>query len=186
MNHTIKKVNGFQPQEIASTVAAIQAQPEMAKFQFRARNKWVSGGHNRSVIQDFYGACEEDTSRVEPFVFDNGEPPILLGENKGANPVEFILHGLAGCMTTTLVLHAAANGIQIDHVESFLEGELDVQGFLGLNESVRNGYQAIRASFKIDGDLSDEEREKLLSFLYKSPVFDVITNKVPVAISIQY
>jgi len=180
-----KEVNGFKSQDIIDTVAAIQSNPEIAKFKFRARNKWISGGHNRSSIQDFYGGCAEDTSRTSPFVFDNSEPPILLGNNEGANPVEFILHGLAGCMTTTMMLHAAANGIAVDSVESTLEGKLDVQGFLGLDDSVRNGYQNIKVVFKIEGDLTEEERKQLLSFVYKSPVFDIVTNKVPVAVSVQ-
>jgi uncharacterized OsmC-like protein len=178
-------VNGFKSKDIMDTVGAIQSNPEIAKFKFRARNKWISGGHNRSSIQDFYGGGTEDETRKQPFVFDNSEPPILLGNNEGANPVEFVLHGLAGCMTTTMMLHAAANGIAVDHVESFLEGELDVQGFLGLDESIRNGYQGIKVIFKIEGDLTDEERQKLISFAYKSPVFDIVTNKVPVAISLQ-
>ena len=179
-----KTVNGFKSQDIMDTVGAIQSNPEIAKFKFRARNKWISGGHNRSTIQGFYGACQEDETRQEPFVFDNSEPPILLGNNEGANPVEFILHGLAGCMTTTMMLHAAANGISVDHVESSLEGDLDVQGFLGLDESVRNGYQNIKVNFMIVGNLTEEEKQKLISFAYKSPVFDIVTNKVPVSISL--
>ncbi|WP_242117127.1 OsmC family protein [Aestuariivivens sediminicola] len=180
-----KEINGFRSKDIMDTVNAIQSNPEIAKFKFRARNKWISGGHNRSSIQDFYGACTEDDSRTSPFVFDNSEPPILLGNNEGANPVEFILHGLAGCMTTTMVLHAAANGIPVDHVESFLEGDLDVQGFLGLDDSVRNGYQKIKVKFKIQGNLTEEQKNQLMTFVYKSPVFDIVTNKIPVAVSLQ-
>ena len=179
-----KEVNGFKSQDIMDTVGAIQSNPEIAKFKFRARNKWISGGHNRSSIQGFYGGCVEDTTRTNPFVFDNSEPPILLGNNEGANPVEFILHGLAGCMTTTMMLHAAANGISVDHVESSLEGDLDVQGFLGLDDSVRNGYQNIKVTFMIEGDLTEEEKNQLISYAYKSPVFDIVTNKVPVAVSL--
>ena len=180
-----KEVNGFKSQDIMDTVGVIQSNPEIAKFKFRARNKWISGGHNRSTIQDFYGACTEDDTRKEPFVFDNSEPPILLGNNEGANPVEFILHGLAGCMTTTMVLHAAAKGMSVDHVESFIEGGLDVQGFLGLDDSVRSGYQNIKVVFKIEGDLTEEEKNQLISYAYKSPVFDIVTNKVPVAVELQ-
>ncbi len=178
-------VNGFKSQDITDTLEAITSNPEIAKFKFRARNKWISGGHNRSTIKDFYGGCVEDQSRKEPFVFDNSEPPILLGNNEGANPVEFVLHGLAGCMTTTMALHAAANGIAVDHIESVLEGDLDVQGFLGLDETVRNGYQKIKVDFKVKGNLTEEEKQKLISFAYKSPVFDIVTNKVPVALSLQ-
>lgn len=177
-------VNGFKTQEIMDTVRAIQSKPEIGEFRFRVKNQWISGGHNRSTIKEFYGGCAEDESRAEPFVYDNSEPPILLGNNEGANPVEFILHGLAGCMTTTMTLHAAANGIAVDHIESCLEGDIDVKGFLGLDESVRNGYQNIRVKFKIEGDLTEEERKTLLSYAYKSPVFDIVTNKVPVALDL--
>ncbi len=178
-------VNGFKSQDILDTVGAIQQNPDIAKFNFRVRNKWISGGHNQSAIKDFYGGCVEDESRQEPFVYDNSEPPILLGNNEGANPVEYILHGLAGCMTTTMMLHAAANGIHVDHVESHLEGDIDVQGFLGLNDSVRNGYQNIRVNFRILGDLTEEEKQKVKSFALKSPVFDIVSNKVPVSLIIE-
>jgi uncharacterized OsmC-like protein len=144
------------------------------------------GGISTGVIQDFYGGGKEDDSRKEPFVLDNSEPPILLGNNEGANPVEYILHGLAGCMTTTMVLHAAANNIPLESVESVLEGDMDVQGFLGLNDKVRNGYQHIRVTFNIKGDLTDEQKKKLESFVRMSPVFDIVTNKVPVMVKLQY
>jgi len=184
METLTKTINGFKAEEIIATVQTLQNDPSLATFQFRARNKWMKGGHNRSTIQDFYGAGAEDTSRKKPFVFDNGEPPILLGNNEGANPVEYVLHALAGCMTTTMVLHAAANGIELKSVESTLEGDLDVQGFLGLNKEVRNGYQKIRVKFKVDGDLTSEQREMLYAFTQMSPVFDVVTNSVPVTIEL--
>lgn len=179
-------INGFSMEDIMGTVKAIQTNPDIARFEFRVKNKWIDGGHNRSWIQDFYGGGQEDKSRTVPFVHDNSEPPILLGNNEGANPVEYILHGLAGCMTTTMVLHAAANGIMLTSVESRLEGDLDVQGFLGLNDMVRNGYQNIRVSFTIKGDLTDAEKQMLESFVQKSPVFDIVTNSVPVSISLNY
>jgi uncharacterized OsmC-like protein len=180
------RINGFDLNDIVSTVEAIQTDPSIATFEFRAHNKWIQGGHNRSTIQGFYGGGQEDLSRKKPFVLDNSEPPILLGNNEGANPVEYILHGLAGCMTTTMVLHAAANNIQLESVESWLEGDLDVQGFLGLNDKVRNGYQQIRVTFTIKGDLKEEEKQKLESFVRMSPVYDIVTNKVPVVVKLQY
>jgi uncharacterized OsmC-like protein len=180
METIVKTVNGFSQDEIFATLETLKKDPKLADFKFRASNKWMNGGHNRSSIQGFYGGGQEDASRTKPFEFDNGEPPILLGNNEGANPVEYVLNALAGCMTTTLVLHAAAHGIQLDSVESTLEGDLDVQGFLGLDENVRNGYKEIRVKFKVEGDLSEEDKKKLYSFTQKSPVFDVITNKVPV------
>lgn len=180
METTVKQINGFSQDEIFATLDTLKSDPELAGFQFRASNKWINGGHNRSSIQGFYGGGQEDNSRTTPFVFDNGEPPILLGDNEGANPVEYVLNALAGCMTTTMVLHAAAHGIQLDSVESTLEGDLDVQGFLGLDENVRNGYKEIRVKFKVQGDLTEEDKQKLYSFTQNSPVFDVITNRVPV------
>jgi len=180
-----RKVNGFKLEEIQETLQALQQNPEIAKFKFRAKNKWIHGGHNRSTIQGFFGGGKEVDSRREPFVFDNGEPPILLGTNEGANPVEFVLHALAGCTTTTMVLHAAARGMAIESVESELEGDLDVMGFLGLNENVRNGYQEIRINFKITGDLTEDQKQELISFTKNSPVYDVVTHGVPVKISLK-
>jgi uncharacterized OsmC-like protein len=169
-------VNGFRTEEISGTIKAIQENPEIAKFKFRARNKWITGGHNQATIQDFFGGCQEDTSRDKAWVMDNGEPPILLGNNEGANPVEYLLSALSGCMTTTMALHAAARGMEIESIESKFEGDIDVQGFLGLNDMVRNGYQQIRVTFDIKGDLTDEQKQELMMFTRKSPVFDVVTN----------
>jgi uncharacterized OsmC-like protein len=180
METIVKTINGFSQDEIFTTLETLKEDPKLADFQFRASNKWINGGHNRSSIKGFYGAGQEDTSRTKPFIYDNGEPPILLGNNEGANPVEYILNALAGCMTTTMVLHAAAHGIRLNSVESTLEGDLDVQGFLGLDENVRNGYREIRVKFRVEGDLTDEDKEKLHSFIQQSPVCDVITNKVSV------
>ncbi|MCB0555090.1 MAG: OsmC family protein [Phaeodactylibacter sp.] len=118
-------------------------------LRFRAKNQWIDGSHNHTTIKEFYGGRQEDTSRTVPFVFDNDEPPILLEDNKGANPVEFILHGLAGCLASSMILHAAAREIPVEKVESALEGELDVQGLRGLDDSARNGYEGIRVTFRL-------------------------------------
>lgn len=179
------KVNGFSPEEITGTVNAIQANPEIARFKFRARNKWVTGGHNRATVKDFYGGGQEDTSRKKAWVFDNGEPPILLGSNEGANPVEYLLSALSGCMTTTMALHAAARGIEIESIESKFEGDLDVQGFLGLNDKIRNGYQHIRVSFDIKGNLTEAQKQELISFTKMSPVYDVVTNGTHVDVNLE-
>lgn len=178
------KVNGFNTEEITETVHAIKANPEIAKFEFRVRNKWVTGGHNRATVKEFYGGCQEDNSREKAWVFDNGEPPVLLGHNEGANPVEYLLSALSGCMTTTMALHAAARGIEVESIESRFEGDIDVQGFLGLNDKVRNGYQQIRVTFKIKGDLTESQREELISFTKMSPVYDVITNGTSVDVKL--
>jgi len=175
-------VNGVNITALGETVTAVQGQPEIAKFQFRAKNKWQTGGHNRTEIKGFYGACQEDTTRTEPFVLDNAEPPVLLGEDQAPNPVEYVLHALAGCMTTTMVYHAAARGINIESVETELEGDLDLHGFLRLDENVRNGYQNVRVMFKVKSDATPEQLKDLARL---SPVFDIVSNPVPVVVELE-
>ncbi len=176
-------INGLNSIQMYETIAAIKNQPEIAKFQFRLKNQWIGGGENHSTIKDFYGAGQEDTSRREPFVFVNGEPPVLLGNNEGANPVEFLLHALAGCVTTTLILHAAARGIKIQELSTSLEGNIDLHGLLGLDESVSPGYEQIRIKMNVKADCSDEELDKLLAFTKEhSPVCQSVCRPVPVSI----
>jgi uncharacterized OsmC-like protein len=178
-----KTMNGVNLDQLFSTINTIQETPQLAGFKFRASNRWINGGHNRTTIKDFYGAGQEDTSRAEPFVMDNDEPAVLLGTDNGANPVEFVLHALAGCLTTSLIYHAAAQGIRIDEVESQFEGDLDLQGFLGLSDEVRNGYENIRVTFKITADAPQEKLEELCRLAQKrSPVFDIVSNPVPISV----
>jgi uncharacterized OsmC-like protein len=174
-------VNGVDVDRMGTTIQAIQQNPSLAAFRFRADNRWIDGGHNRSTIQSFYGAGQEDTVRTEPFLLDADEPPVLLGKDQGANPVEYVLHALAACLTTSLVYHAAARGIHIESVESTLEGDLDLQGFLGISNQVRKGYKAIRASITVKSDASPEQLKELAKF---SPVYDIVSNPVPVSIQI--
>jgi uncharacterized OsmC-like protein len=172
-------LNGLDTARMSQTVEAIKSQPSLAQFQFRAQNRWLNGGANRSTIQGFYGAGREDDSRREPFFFTNGEPPVLLGDNEGANPVEFLLHGLAGCVTTTIVLHATARGITIRELSTELEGEIDLRGLLGLDESVPSGYREIRIKLHIDADCSDEELDDLIAFAHgHSPVCSTVCRPV--------
>jgi uncharacterized OsmC-like protein len=180
---TSPKLNGIDRTRLQETVEAIQAKPALARFQFRARNQWIEGGANRSTIRDFYGAGREDDSRSQPFVFMNGEPPVLLGANEGANPVEFLLHALAGCVTTTLVLHAAARGIRIDAISTELEGEIDMQGLLALDGSVSPGYEQIRIKMAVQADCPDEELDELLGFARAhSPVCQSVCRPVPIVV----
>jgi uncharacterized OsmC-like protein len=181
--HVTKKLNGVPLAQMMETVAAIKDSPSLAQFQFRARNKWIDGGENRSTIQGFYGAGREDDSRAEPFVFTNGEPPVLLGANEGANPVEFLLHALAGCVTTTMVVHAAARGIRLTELSTELDGDIDLQGFLGLDEGTFPGYEGIRIRMNVKADCSDAELEDLLEFARgHSPVCSTVCRPVPVVI----
>jgi uncharacterized OsmC-like protein len=176
-------MNGLSAQAIVDTVGAIQADPGLARFQFRARNKWIDGGVNRSTIRDFYGCRREDDSRSADFVFTNGEPPVLLGANEGANPVEFLLHALAGCVTTTFVLHASARGITIEQMSTELEGDLDLRGLLGLDDSVSPGYEQIRIKMSVKADCSDAQLDDLMAYTQQhSPVCNTVCRPVPVMI----
>jgi uncharacterized OsmC-like protein len=176
-------VNGLDMKAAVATVEAIRQNPELAQFRFRARNQWIGGGENVSTIRDFYGVGCEDDSRTADFVFTNGEPPVLLGHNEGANPVEFLLHALAGCVTTTLVLHAAVRGITITSLSTMLEGDIDVQGLLGLDDSLSPGYRQIRIRMEVTADCPDEELDELLAYTQAhSPVCNTVCRPVPVTI----
>ncbi len=175
-------VNGVDVGAVQGTVNAIEKAPDLAKSKFRAHNKWIKGGHNRSTINGFYGAGQENY-RSKPFVLDADEPPILAGEDRGANPVEHLLNALAACMTTTMVYHAAIRGIKLEEVESNLEGDIDLRGFLGLSDEVRRGYQEIRVNFKVKTDA--ENVEKLKAFSRLSPVYDVVSNGTRVIVQIE-
>ncbi|MGD9884393.1 MAG: OsmC family protein, partial [Reyranella sp.] len=173
--------NGLDLAQMSGTLDAIRAQPALAQFRFRASNRWIGGGENRSTIRDFYGCGGEDTSRTAAFEFTNGEPPVLLGCNEGANPVEFLLHALAGCVTTTTVLHATARGITIRSLSTELEGDIDLQGLLGMDDQVPAGYREIRIRMTIDADCSDAELDDLLAFAHgHSPVCTTVCRPVPV------
>ena len=176
-------LHGLDTQKMVETVGALTANPTLARFEFRARNRWISGGENRSTIKDFYGAGAEDMSRHEAFEFTNGEPPVLLGGNEGANPVEFLLHALAGCVTTTTVLHASARGIEIEPLSTRLVGDLDIQGLLALGD-VPAGYQGIRIEMDIKAkNASDADLDDLLQFARAhSPVCNTVCRPVPVVV----
>jgi uncharacterized OsmC-like protein len=181
-----KVVNGVNVDQLFGTIEAIKGTPSIARFHFRATNSWIDGGHNRSTIKEFYGAGQEDLSRAKAFVMDADEPAVLLGRDNGANPVEYVLHALAACLTTSLVYHAAARGIQVEEVESTLEGDLDLHGFLGMDDSIRNGYERIRIGFKVKADASEEQIEELVRIAQqRSPVFDIVTNPVAVRVELR-
>ena len=183
---TTTVINGVNVTQLYNTINVIKENSEISKFKFRATNEWQAGTHNQATVKSFYGALQEDNSR-EPLVYEIDEPPVLLGENKGANPVEYLLVGLSGCLTTAMVAHAAARGIEIKSVQSRLEGDLDVQGFLGLSETIPVAYQEIRVYFKIEADISDEEKQELVEMAQKySPVFNTITRPVKVKVDVDH
>ena len=183
VKETIDRTNGLDMAALVGTVEAVKQDPSLGAFEFRATNQWINGGENRSRIKEFYGAGSEDESRTDAFEFTNGEPPVLLGANEGANPVEFLLHALAGCVTTTTVLHAAARGIQIESLSTELVGTIDVQGLLALDDSVPVGYDQIQIVMDIKADCSDEELDDLLAFAKDhSPVCNTVCRPVPVTV----
>jgi uncharacterized OsmC-like protein len=177
-------VNGVDLERLSATIDAVSADPALGQFQFRAHNHWIDGGHSRTTIQGFYGAGQEDATRVQPFAVDTDEPPVLLGENRAPNAGEYALQALASCLTGTIVYHAAARGMALRGLECKVEGDLDLQGFLGLDGNVRPGYEQIQVSIKVVGDLDDDQLAELAGLTRYSPVRDVVSNPVPVAIDV--
>lgn len=176
--------NGVDTATLFATLDAVKAAPEAARFQFRAHNQWLRGTHNRSTIDGFYGVGEERTHE-RSFHFDADHPAVLVGRDNGPTPVEYVLHALAACLTAGLANIAAARGVQLTEVHSTVSGDIDLNGILGLNPDVRNGYQNITVHFTVKGDAPAEKlREIVEQSRARSAVFDVITNQVPVSIEI--
>jgi uncharacterized OsmC-like protein len=177
--------NGVDTATMYGTLDAIKDDPSLGVFQFRASNRWIDGAHNRSTIQKFYGAGQEDASRAEAFTIDAGEPAVLLGNDTGANPAEALLHALAACLTTSIVYVAAARKVELTSVESTLTGDMDVRGALGVDPEPRNGFDRIGISFRVSGHAPAEKlREIVERAKARSAVYDMVTNGVPVAVSV--
>lgn len=174
--------NGVNVDQLVGTIEAVQENPELAKFEFRAKNNWIDGGHCVTSVKSFYGVGAEDTTRRETFTMEADHPTVLLGNDLAANPAEIILHALGSCLTAAMTYHAAGQGIDIEGIESTLEGGVDLQGFLGLDPEVRKGYEGIKVKFKVKSDASEEQLRALAQF---SPVFDMLTNPTPVSIEIE-
>ena len=176
--------NGVNVPVLFATLNAVKGQPSLAKFQFRAKNEWKAGTHSQSTINGFYGAGQEH-QRDTTFVYDADHPAVLVGRDNAPTPVEFLLHALLGCLTAGIGNIASARGIDLDEIESTIEGNIDLMGLLGLDENVRNGYQGLKVSFRIKGNASEEELKKIV-FRSKdrSAVYDVLTNGVPVDIDV--
>lgn len=178
-------VNGVNITALSQTVEAVKVNPVIAQFRFNVKNEWLEGPHSRSIINGFHGAMH-DIERAQSFQLHADEHPILLGRDLGPNAGEYLLHALAACVTSTLIFHAAARGIVIEEVESKVEGDIDLRGFLGTDKSVRNGFQNIRMSFDISADLSDQELQEIARLGPTfSPVLDSLTKGVPVTVQAQ-
>jgi len=177
--------NGVDTDKLFATLDLIKEQPALARFQFRASNRWIGGAHNRSTIKGFYAAGDEDTTRTQEFVIDAGEPAILLGTDTGANPAEYLLHALAACLTTSIVYVAAARKVALTSVESTLTGDMDVRGALGVDDEPRNGFERIGVSFRVTGHAPEEKlREVVRRAQQRSAVYDMVTNGVPVDVQV--
>jgi uncharacterized OsmC-like protein len=176
--------NGVDTATLFATLDAVRQAPEAARFQFRARNQWVSGTHNRTTIADYFGVGEE-RAHERTFVFDADHPAVLVGQDRGPTPAEFVLQALAACLTAGLANIAAARNITLTEVRSTVTGDIDLNGILGLNPAVRNGYEQITVKFTIKGDAPAEKlRELVDQSRARSAVYDVITNGVPVTIEV--
>jgi uncharacterized OsmC-like protein len=175
-------LNGVDTATLFATLDAVKQVPEAATFQFRASNEWINGTHSRSTIDGFFGVGEE-RRHERVFHFDADHPVLLVGQDNGPTPVEFVLHALAACLTAGLANIAAARKVRLTEVRSTVAGDIDLNGILGLDPAVRNGYQQITVTFAIKGDAPAETlREIVEQSRARSAVFDVITNQVPVTV----
>jgi uncharacterized OsmC-like protein len=175
--------NGVDTAALFATLDAVRATPQIGTFQFRATNRWISATHNQSTLLGFYGAMQE-MEHQQPFVLDADHPAVLVGSDHGPTPTEFLLHALAACLTAGIANIAAARGVNLESVESTVEGDIDLNGILGLSDDVRNGYEQIRISFKLRGDDPEKLANVVEQSRKRSAVFDVLTHGVPVAISV--
>ena len=176
--------NGVDTATLFATLDAVKQAPAAAKFQFRAHNQWVNGTHNRSTISDYFGVGEE-RAHEQTFVFNADHPAVLVGHDNGPTPVEFVLHALAACLTAGLANIAAARKVTLTEVRSTVSGDIDLNGILGLDPTVRNGYQKIDVRFTIKGDAPAEVlRDLVEQSRSRSAVYDILTNGVPVEIDV--
>jgi uncharacterized OsmC-like protein len=177
--------NGVDTPKLFATIGAVSDQPSLAKFQFRARSRWMNGTHCQTTMADFYGAGGE-MQHVMPYVANADHPQILCGDDAAPAPVEWLLHALAACLTAGIANISAARGVTLESVECDIEGDIDLQGILGLSDKVRNGFQAIRVGFRVKGDAPDTKLREIVGQAgARSAVLDVLTSGVPVSLSVE-
>ena len=177
--------NGVNVGALLQAREALTDAPIAARFQWRANCEWVNGTHARARVQNFYGLCEEQ-KHCKEFTFDMDHPEVFASQDNGITPVEYILVGLAGCLTAGIASVAQNRGIQLNRVNCTVEGDMDIQGILGIDKDVRNGYSGIKVMFDIDADASREDIEALVAQSQKrSAVFDVVTNPTNVQVEVR-
>jgi uncharacterized OsmC-like protein len=178
-------MNGVDVPTLFATIDAVKGQPELAKFKFRASSRWLEGTHSRSRAEAFSGAGGTH-DHAGTFEFDADHPKVLVGTGRGPTPVEYLLHGLAACLTAGIANIAAARGVKLSEVESTVEGDIDLGGVLGISKDTRNGYEGIRVRFRIKGDAPAETlREIVERSRSRSAVFDVLTKGTRVEIGVE-
>jgi len=177
-------LNGVDTPTLFGTLDVVKGQPALAKFQFRASNRWKSGTLSETTIGTFSGAGGEHAHKTT-FTLNADHPGVLVGEDRAPLPIEYLLHALATCITGGIANIAAARGVTLTDVQSTIEGDIDLLGIFGMSKDVRNGYQGIRASFAIKGDAPPEKLQEIVEqSRARSAVFDVLTNGVPVSMSV--
>jgi uncharacterized OsmC-like protein len=176
--------NGVNVQALLDARKALSDAPEAAKFQWRASCKWINGTHSHSTIRNFFGLGGEQKHRTE-FSFDADHPEIFASEDKGPTPVEYVLIGLTSCLTAGIAAVAQNRGIQLRSVAATIEGSMDMQGILGIDQDVRNGFDGIKVRYQIDADATPNEIKALVAQSQKrSAVFDIITNPTSVSVEV--
>jgi uncharacterized OsmC-like protein len=178
------RINGVDTAKLFGTLDVVKEQPQIATFQFRAANTWLSGTHSRSTLDGFFGATQELQHR-QPTIVESDHPEVLTGEDHAPTPVEYLLHAIAACLTAGVVNIAAARGVHLTEVRSTVEGDIDLLGILGLSDQVRNGYQQVKVSFHLEGDADDATLRALVEqSRRRSAVYDALTNPTPVVIDV--
>jgi len=176
--------NGVNVQALLDARKALSDAPEAAKFQWRASCKWINGTHSHSTVRNFFGLGGEQKHRTE-FSFDADHPEIFASEDKGPTPVEYVLIGLTSCLTAGIAAVAQNRGIQLRSVAATIEGSMDMQGILGIDQDVRNGFDGIKVKYQIDADATPNEIKALVAQSQKrSAVFDIITNPTSVSVEV--
>ena len=176
--------NGVNVGALLAAREALRGAPDAAKFTWRASCKWQSGTHSKSKVQSFHGLGAEQKHKTE-FSFEADHPEVFASEDFGATPVEYVLVALASCLTAGVAAVAQNRGIQLRSVEAKIEGAMDIQGILGIDSDVRNGYDDIRVTFRIDADASKKEIEALVAQSQKrSAVYDIVANPTNIKVDV--
>ena len=176
--------NGVDTETLFATLDAVRAQPELAKFQFRATTRWIAGTHNRTTVHDFHGAGSEQT-HAQAFIIDADHPAVLVGEDHAPTPAEHLLQALGSCLMSGLANIAAARGVELGEVTARIEGDIDLLGIFGLDQGVRNGFESVRVVFHVQSAAEAEALTRLVEQARRrSAVYDVLTNGVAVTIDV--